>query len=189
MHRTSKARLVFLILVCAVLMLLRPSVAAAYTSSLPALITSAGQSPDGFVVKVLFDRAKISSDYDDLAEIDKLKGVKTLIMVLGGSAKGLGAAGIDEDEELARIKHLLDKAQELKIQVVGVHIGGESRMGPLSIKFIEASAPRCNYLVIKEDGNVNGYFTKLGASKNIPVTIIKESNEISALFKLIFNIK
>lgn len=183
--RSSMILLAFLILFSVLL----AGHAASYTASLPVLITSAGQCPDAFVVKVLFDRAKISSEYDELAEVDKLKGMKTLILVLGGSAKGLGAAGIDEDEELARIKRIIDKAKELKISTVGIHIGGEARRGPLSAKFIEASAPRCDYLIVKEDGNADGYFTKLGTSKNIPVTVIKDSNEIGGIFKTVFGIK
>ena len=163
--------------------------ATSYTAGLPVLITSAGQCPDAFVVKVLFDRSKIAAEYDEMAEVEKLKGMKTLILVLGGSAKGLGAAGIDEDEELARIKRIIDKAKELKISTVGIHIGGEARRGPLSTKFIEASAPICDYLIVKEDGNADGYFTKLGTTKNIPVTVIKDSNEIGGIFKAVFGIK
>ena len=73
--------------------------------------------------------------------------------------------------------------------VIGVHIGGESRRGPLSAKFIEISAPRCDFLVIKEDGNADGYFTKLGTTNKIPVTLIKDSNEIGGIFKAVFGVK
>ncbi len=155
-------------------------------ASLPAFLTSGGQSPDAFMVKVLCDRSNIKVDYDALAGPERLAGVKTLIFAIGGSAKGLGAAGIDEEEELQRIKSLLDKAKELAVFVVGIHVGGEARRGPLSAKFIELVAPQCHYLVVKEDGNKDGYFTKLGAERKIPVTIIEETLQLADILKRMF---
>lgn len=186
--KTNRIPLIIFISFAVLITTAQLNLAATFSASLPALITSAGQSPDAFVVKVLFDRAKISNDYDELASADKLKSIKTLVLVLGGSAKGLGAAGIDEDEELARIKSIIDKAREQKIVVIGIHIGGESRRGPLSQKFIEASAPRCDYLLVKEDGNADKYFTNLSTSKKIPLTLVKDSNEIGTVLKSVFGI-
>lgn len=186
--RIERLLLVVVLLVMLLFVITQPSVAATFKASLPVLITSSGQSPDAFVVKVLFDRAKIANDYDELATASQIGGAKTLVLVLGGSAKGLGAAGIDEDEELARVKGLIDEAKKKKISVIGIHIGGESRRGPLSAKFIEASAPQCDYLVIKEDGNADGYFTKLGTTNKIPVTTVKDSNEIGGILKAVFGL-
>ena len=49
---------------------------------------------------------------------------KTLILAVGGSSKGLGAAGIDADQELARTDALISAAKEKGIIVLALHTGG-----------------------------------------------------------------
>jgi len=153
---------------------------------LPIMVTSSGQSPDGFVVKVLLDRAKISISYNSLLKVEELKDIKTLLIAIGGSAKGLGAAGIDPEEELRRITSILDAAKEKSILVFGIHLGGEARRGALSAKFIDLTAPRVNYLVVTEDGNKDGYFTKISEENKIPLFIVKSISELGEVFKKIF---
>jgi hypothetical protein len=156
---------------------------------LPAMITSSGQSPDAFMVKVLCDRNKIKLSYNALLKPEGLKEFKTVMIVMGGSAKGLGEAGIDEKEELQRVKNVVAKAKDQKAMVIGMHVGGEARRGPLSVKFIEVAAPLSDYLIVTEDGNKDGYFTKLSKEKKIPLTVVKETPELGALLKKIFQIK
>ncbi len=163
-----------------------PSGSAVPSAGIPVFVTTAGQSADAHAVKLLLDRSKIKSGYDAIAEVDKITGSKTLFLVMGGSSKGLGAAGMDEDEEIARINHLIDKARKEKMYIVGLHIGGESRRGALSAKFINLVAPYCNYLIVKKDGNKDGYFTDLGSKKKIPVTLIDETLDLVTIFKSLF---
>jgi hypothetical protein len=153
---------------------------------LPAAVTSSGQSPDGFILKMLCDRIKLKVAYNSLIKADELKDVKSLMVVMGGSAKGLGAAGIDEPGELQRMQSVLAKAKEQKITVFGLHIGGEARRGKLSAPFIEGVAPRCDQLIVTEDGNKDGYFTTLAKEKQIPLTVVKDTQELGALLKKTF---
>ena len=68
-----KAILLALLAIVLTFSTISPGFAATFTANTPIMITSAGQSPDAFVVKVLFDRAKISNDYDELASSANLK--------------------------------------------------------------------------------------------------------------------
>ena len=156
------------------------------TAELPVMITSSGHSPDAFVVKALLDRAKIDVFFNKSLQAEELKDIKTLLIAIGGSAKGLGAAGIDPEEELNRVKNILDVAKEKGILVFGIHIGGEARRGPLSAKFIDLTAPRVQYLIVTEDGNIDGYFTKISEENKIPLFIIKLVYELEEIFKKIF---
>jgi hypothetical protein len=153
---------------------------------LPVAITSSGQSPDGFILKMLCDRIKLKVAYNSLIKSDELKDFKSLMVVMGGSAKGLGAAGIDEPGELQRMQSVLAKAKEQKTAVFGLHIGGEARRGKLSAPFVEQVAPRCDYLIVTEDGNKDGYFTTLAKEKQIPLTVVKDTQELGALLKKTF---
>lgn len=163
-----------------------PSGAVVPTAHIPVFVTTAGQSADAHAVKLLLDRSKIKAGYDPIIEADKISGSNTLLLVMGGSSKGLGAAGMDENEEISRITRLIDRAKKEKMYIVGIHIGGESRRGPLSAKFINLVAPQCNYIVVKKDGNKDGYFTKLGEKDKIPVTVIDETLDLVGIFKSMF---
>ena len=156
------------------------------TAELPIMITSSGQSPDGFIVKALLNKAKIDVLLKILLEAEELIDIKTLIIAIGGSAKGLGAAGVDADDELNRIEKIIDVAKEKNILMFGVHIGGEARRGPLSAKFVDLTAPRMQYLIVTEDGNIDGYFTKVSEENKIPLFILKSVSELEELFKKIF---
>ncbi|MBI5577837.1 MAG: hypothetical protein HY895_01680 [Deltaproteobacteria bacterium] len=156
---------------------------------LPVVITSCGQSPDGFMVKILCDRTKLKVSYNALLKAEDLKDFKSLMVVMGGSAKGLGEAGIDEPQELERVKNVLAKAAEQKIAVFGLHVGGEARRGKLSARFVELVSPRSDYLIVTEDGNKDGYFSKVSKEKQIPLMVIKDTQEFGALLKKIFGAK
>lgn len=152
----------------------------------PLLITSAGQSPDFNVITVLCKRYKIEETSKGLAEAEDIEDFKSIIFVLGGSTKGLGAAGIDEDGELKRIVSLLDKAEKENMFIIGIHIGGEGRRGPLSMKFIEPVSSRCDCLIVSKDGNADGYFTDIGKEHEILTFIVDKPLEIGPILLELF---
>jgi hypothetical protein len=136
----------------------------------PAFVTTIGQSADIEMVKVLLDRGAVPHTANALAKAGDLagSGAKTLILVLGGSTKGLGAAGISVEAELDRAKTLLAEARKQKMTIIGVHVGGEARRGQLSDRFIQAAVPACHYVVAVADGDKDGFITKL-CGANIPL--------------------
>lgn len=153
----------------------------------PVIITSAGQSTDGNVVSVYAKRVKLSQDYQPTIDASQVnwKSVKTLIVVIGGSGKGLGSAGLDIPSEQKRVEGLLKSAKDNGVKIIGMHIGGEDRRKSNSEPFL-AYANQCDSLIIREDGNVDGYFTNISKSKNIPMVSIKKTSEVSDLLKEIF---
>lgn len=149
----------------------------------PILVTSAGQSPDVLMVRVLLNRIGVDSITDELAEPAQLEGVQTVIVALGGSQKGLGAAGIDVEEELARIERVLSAAEAKGLTIIGVHIGGEGRRGPLSERFIVAAAPRTHYLIVTEEGNRDGYFDRLAQERGIGLTVVPNTLDVGPVIQ------
>ena len=132
----------------------------------PALLTTVGQSADIEMMKVLLERAAVPYKADAQAKAGDLaaSGARTLVVVLGGSTKGLGAAGISSDVEIARATALLSEAKKLGLTIIGVHIGGEARRGQLSDKFIQVAIPACHYVVVVAEGDKDGFITKLCGS-------------------------
>lgn len=132
-------------------------------------LTSIGQSSDAMMVRVLMKSLGITSDYDAVMKPAALSSQKVFIAVVGGSSKGLGAAGINKEEELKRGDALFRAAQEKKIKIVVMHVGGEGRRGALTDLFITSSVPNADTLILVDGANKDGIFNKLTKSKNITV--------------------
>jgi len=156
----------------------------------PFLITAAGQSPEGMMVKILSQKAGLKFQYDKLAQPDMLKANKTLILVSGGSTKGLGAANIDKDQEMKRVKSLIDAAKKAKMKIVTMHLGGKKRRGSLSDAFNKIAAENADYLVVLKDGDEDGFFKKIADAKKIPLKYIdKILDAKDVLLEIFGNVK
>ena len=159
---------------------------AKFSAKEPALLTTAGQSADLNMAKVLLDRNKVALKVAPLAGADDLKDVGSLIIVIGGSTKGLGAAGINTDKEMARVEQLMAKAAAQKIPIIGMHIGGKARRGELSDKFVELVTPKSSFLLVVKEGDSDGYFSKVMADKKIAGRIVDKLGDLQEPIKAIY---
>ena len=87
----------------------------------PALITSAGQSADASMLSAILEKAGFSCDIETSIGADSFdtSAYKTLIIGVGGSQKGLGAAGVDADVEQERVDAVVAKADYLLVVAGG----------------------------------------------------------------------
>ncbi len=162
--------------------------ASAQVFETPGLITSAGQSSDVAIVKVMLNtQLKLGLDYKPLAQPADLAGMKTLVVSVGASTKGLGAAGLDMDKEIARTTALLKAAKAAGIKVLVMHTGGEARRGKTSNDLIRVVMPQADYVVVVAAGNKDKLFTTLGAKQSVPVMevakVAEAGNAVRAVFK------
>lgn len=152
----------------------------------PGLITSIGQSAGAAQARVVAIKAGVDATYSQRATIEELEGFATLIVVLGASSKGLGAAGVDVDGEIAWGMGLVEKARELGIHVIAMHIEGGARRGPSSDLVVKTFSPLADYLIVKgsepdvewtadeaADGNADGLFTTIAAENEIPIAYVQ----------------
>lgn len=152
----------------------------------PVLLTSVGQSADVDMVKVLLEKAEITPTMNKLATPDDLGDNKTLILAVGGSSKGLGAAGIDANQELERVKGLVDAADAAGMTIIALHVGGEARRGDLSDKFVAPSFEKADYAIIVADGDKDGMMAGLAAQKGIPMDVVASMAEATTPLKAAF---
>jgi hypothetical protein len=138
----------------------------------PAMLTSIGQSADVEMIKALMDNAGLEYEMDKLITGDEIGDEKTLILAVGGSSKGLGAAGIDADSELDRTNKLIEAAKDKDIKIIAMHVGGENRRGELSDKFIGPSAGGADYIIVVDEGNKDGMFTDIASKNDIPMDVV-----------------
>ncbi len=156
--------------------------------SKPGIITSIGQNSDAAIVKVLLNsKMKMDLGYNTIVQPAELGGTKTLIMVLGASAKGLGAAGINLDQEIARTEALLKQARLSGIKVIAMHTGGQNRRGASSNGLIDLVVAEADAVIVVAAGNTDKYFDKAARKPGVAVvetqTIAEAGAAVQGLFK------
>ena len=152
----------------------------------PILLTSVGQSADVEMVKTLFKKINIDPTTDHLATADSIGNAKTLVLAIGGSSKGLGAAGIDADQELARVAKLVDAAKAKGLTIIAMHTGGQTRRGELSDKFIKPAFEKADYAIVVAEGDKDGMMTGLAASESIPMDTVDKITDVPEILKAAF---
>ena len=152
----------------------------------PLLITSAGQSADVHLASVLAKKAELTSTLSKLATPEDLENIKTLVLVIGASLKGLGAAGLDVAKEKKRVNLLIEEAQKKNIPLFCLHLGGEARRGQLSDEFISAFLPYAKMAIVVKSGNKDGIFTRICYENNIPLIEVEKTIYALEPFKQAF---
>ena len=157
-----------------------------FSAETPVAMTNPGQSPEIAIVGLLARRANIEITTENFMKVEGLEGMKTLILIIGASGKGLGSAGVDLNSEVNRAKSLIQTAKEKGIRIIGMHLGGSERRGENSMVMIDLITPECEYVVVREDGNEDGYFTKLCEDNNIPLTLLTKTTEVTGVLEALF---
>ena len=197
LHRSTAVLVAAAILVLLPVSL--PSQTPEAKAELPVLVTSCGQSIGPTTIKVVLQRLKLAYEIDPLATPETLQAkakagtpYKSLIITMGASLKGMGAAGIEIDDELARATALIAEAKKQGIKVIGAHIEGMKRRSQGAAagdttdeQSIDAVAPHSAILLVLKDGNSDGRFTVISEAKKIPLVEFEKTVDlIPALEKL-----
>ena len=174
--------------------------APAEKAGLPVLLTSCGQSP-GPVKMVVFLK-KLGLDHvsnpqataKDLAA-KKSSGApfKSLIVVTGASLKGMGAAGVSINDEIARTKALIEEAKKQGVRVIGAHIEGMARRSQGAAagdtsdeQSIDAVCPNSSLMIVRKDGNADGRFTNISKARNVPLIEFEKNLELEQVLAGVF---
>ncbi|MDD5088154.1 MAG: DUF6305 family protein [bacterium] len=153
----------------------------------PILLTSCGQSADVLMMKTLLARDSLSFEFLPSATAENLPNMGSLLIVLGGSSKGLGAAKISEADEIARVTALTAAAEAAGIPILAAHIGGLNRRGPLSDPFNRLGAEQSSRLVVVKGGDDDGFFAKIAAEKSIPLDTLNTALDVAPLLAEIYH--
>lgn len=149
----------------------------------PAVLTSIGQSADVDIANTLCTKMGLEVTLNKTITADELPDdCKTLILAVGGSSKGLGAAGIDADQELERTDALLAAAKEKGITILALHTGGSARRGTLSDSFINPAFEACDAAIVVSEGDTDGLMSGILSKNGTPAAYIEQTvDAISAL--------
>jgi hypothetical protein len=169
-------------------------------ADLPVLVTSCGQSPGPTTLKVVLQRLKLDYTIDPLATPATLEekspggaAFKTLIIVMGASLKGMGAAGISMDDELARAAELIEAARANGVKIIGAHVEGMKRRAQGAAagdttdeQSIDAVAPNSDLLLIYKEGNSDGRFTTIAQAKGLPMIEVEKTMDLIPALESLF---
>ncbi len=164
-------------------------------AGLPVLLTSCGQSPGPTTFEIFLKTLKLDYVYKlDATAADLAKApFKSVIIVTGASLKGMGAAGVSIEDELARIKTLIAAAKKQNIKIIGAHIEGMKRRaqgaspGDNSDELtIDAVCPFSSLLIVKKEGDEDGRFTTISKGKNIPMISYEKNMDLQNVLKDLF---
>ena len=152
----------------------------------PILVTSGGQSADYQMIATVMGKVGMDYEVSNLCTSADLGDAKTLIIVVGGSSKGLGAAGIDADGELARLEELIAGAESAGLSIIAMHTGGEARRGDLSDKFITPIFEKADYAIVVTAGDEDGLMAGICANNSIPMDAIASISEVTTVLPAAF---
>ena len=156
---------------------------------LPVILTSVGQSADVDIVATHCKKIKLDVYQNNTIQAQDLTSkYKTIILAVGGSNKGLGAAGIDADQELARTDALIAKAKELGMTVIAMHVGGADRRGTLSDSFIRPAFAAADIAIIVESGDADNLMHDILAGNNTPTAYVAKSSAARDVLKSLFGL-
>ncbi len=155
----------------------------------PAVLTSIGQSADVDIANTLCTKAGIEVTMNKSITGEELPDdCKTLILAVGGSSKGLGAAGIDADQELARTDELLAAAKEKGITVLALHTGGSARRGTLSDSFINPAFEGCDAAIVVSEGDTDGLMAGILSGNGTPALYVDNTAGALGALKTAFGL-
>ena len=183
----SMSRVLFAFVLCVALSPATVPAEAGPPFSRPALVTSVGQSSDIVVVKALLvTQMKLDFTVKPVAQASDLEGMQTLVIVVGSSAKGLGAAGLDMEKEIARTRTLVAAARGRKIPILVMHTGGEARRGKTSNDLIEIVGPEADHVIVVAAGNKDRIFNRLAEKRQAQVVEVDRLAAAGAAVKTVF---
>ncbi len=152
----------------------------------PVLVTSIGQSADVSMLDALLKKVGATYTFNATAPAEEVAKYKTVIIAAGASSKGLGAAGISQEDELARAEAMMKAVEENEITVILMHLGGASRRGTLSDRFSDMVLEKASYIIMVEDGNQDNKFTDAAVEKEAPITLLSTIADAMTVLKDLF---
>lgn len=153
-------------------------------------LTTCGQADLEIVENILGVAGVQSTAYikNNLLEASDTTDGSVVILVVGTSGKGLGAAGTDVTAENVRAEAFANKSNLNKIQLIVLHVGGVARRGELSDTIIASSLAGSDLSLVVVTADTDNYFTDRASDTN-PLYLFSTASKLVPPFKKLFGIE
>ncbi|SKA95813.1 hypothetical protein SAMN05443428_11942 [Caloramator quimbayensis] len=151
-----------------------------------ALITSAGQSSDVYIICDAANKLAIHNYFMPKATEEDLEGINTVVFAVGYSSIGEKMHDMSYDEEKKRIIGILKKAKEENKKVITIMLGGYERRNNKTDELLEILCSNTDYLIANKQADKDKYISNLAKDNKIPLTLINKVNDILEPFSSAF---
>ena len=124
-------------------------------------LTTLGQSDFDVVASIIDKTSRKNVIKNNLLNASDVEEGSIVFLVTGTSTKGLGSAGTYLANEIVRAEDFAKAANENKITLIVLHVGGEQRRGAQADPIINIIVPASKLVMIVETGNKDALFTNL----------------------------
>ncbi|WP_411678800.1 DUF6305 family protein [Clostridium thailandense] len=150
------------------------------------LITSAGQSTEAYIINDVANKLMIHNYFMPQAKMSDLKGINTIVIVVGTSPLGEKLNNINIEDEKKRVEELLKEAKKEKLVVITVYMGGKERRDKSTDELLSIICPQTNYLIGTKEANYDNFLSEAARSSKIPLTLINTVSDIIEPFSSAF---
>ncbi len=154
-------------------------------------LTTAGQADLEIVANIIIGAGLEEASFTSkaLLEASEVEKNSAVILVVGASGKGLGAAGTDVNREVGRAQAFGAKQTNGEITLVVVHVGGVGRTGAQSNPIIEAALPLAKIALVVDTKTENQVFTNAVGDSSVELMFFSKPTALVTPFKELLGIK
>jgi hypothetical protein len=151
-----------------------------------ALITSAGQGTEAYIINDIANKLMIHNYFMPQAEVSNLDITSTLVFVVGYSSIGEQLHGTSYEVEKQRVLDLVNKSREENLVVLTIYIGGKQQRDKKTEELLSIIIPESDYLIGIKEANNDGFLSELAKGNKIPLTLVNGIKDISEPFASAF---
>lgn len=150
------------------------------------LITSAGQNTEAYIINDVANKLMIHNYFMPQAKIADLKGINTIVLVVGTSPLGEKLNNINIEDEKKRVRDLIKEAKKEKLVIIAVYMGGRERRDKSTDELLNVVCPQADYLIGTKEANYDNFLSESARSSKIPLTLINTVSDITEPFASAF---
>ncbi len=138
-----------------------------------ALITSAGQSTDTYLVKDLANGLRIQNFFMPGATAKDLEEIETILVVVGYSDFGERLKSEEMESEIERLELLYAVVEERGLPMITLFPGGAGRRGRETDELLARSIDVSEYVIATIEGDYDGWISDRSEEAGVPLTLVE----------------
>lgn len=150
------------------------------------LITSAGQSTDTYILQDSVNELRFHNLFMPQATVVDIDTTRAVLVVVGYSEVGMKLHNKNFEEEYQRIKDLIQQAEQTKIPIVAIYVGGKERRSKQTDQLLELVVPQSNLVISTYSGNKDRKISSMTSRYGIPISLINQSIDMTEPLASVF---
>jgi len=150
------------------------------------LITSAGQSTDAYIFHDMANDLHLNNRFMPEINTYDLREYSSVVFVVGYSEVGMMLNEVSYEEELKRIKKIIQTAEAELLPVVTAYVGSDERRSEKTDALLEYICSESDYILMTIDDANDPFIDRITKSRTIPITCVNNVDQLSMPLASIF---